>query len=201
MSLLNTLCKIGLLALLTSIAHADGHLFGKKHFGDYALDKTHAYIAFTYSHQGYSKPVLHFRAMDAALTLPSDDFSQAEVEVTIQASSIDSGVDKFNSHLVGEDFFKVARYPEIRFRSTSIEPGEGKNFIINGELTIKGITRPVKLDALLNKAGSDFQLRIPRIGFSANTVIKRSLWNLGKYVPIVGDEVTVTLEVEFLKQS
>ena len=168
--------------------------------GTYSLEKTHAYIALSYSHQGYSRPVLHFRVMDAALELASD-VTASTVEVSIDPASIDSGVDEFDDHLRGDKFFDVANHPEAGFSSTSIVANDDGSYTLNGDLTAKGITKPVSLAVTFNKGGTHFQLKKPQLGFSASGVISRSDWDLGYAVPIVGDEVTLTIEVEFLGEN
>ena len=168
--------------------------------GTYQLEKTHAYVAMSYSHQGYSRPLLHFRGLDATLEL-NEDVTSSTVVVSIDPASIDSGVDEFDGHLRGDNFFDVENFPEAGFSSTSIVANDDGTYTLNGELTAKGITKPVSLDVTFNKGGSHFQLKTPQLGFSASGVISRSEWDLGYAVPIVGDEVTLTIEVEFLGEA
>ncbi len=168
--------------------------------GAYTLEKTHAYVALSYSHQGYSRPVLHFRGLDASIDLKAD-VTASTVSVSIDPASIDSGVDEFDMHLRGDKFFDVEKFPEAGFRSSSVVANDDGTYTLNGDLTVKGITKPVSLAVTFNKGGSHFQLKKPQLGFSASGVISRSDWDLGYAVPIVGDEVTLTIEVEFLGES
>ena len=165
--------------------------------GDYVMDKTHGYVMFTYLHQGYSKPILRFNDVDAVLTYDAEDVSNSTVTVDIDPASIDSGVAKFDEHLVGEDMFDVATFPEIKFTTTSfkrVTPSTGK---LVGDLTMKGVTKPVTLDVDFNAAGINRWSKQPMMGFSARADILRSDWNLGYAVPAVSDEVEIILEVEF----
>ena len=169
--------------------------------GTYGLDKTHAYITLTYSHLGFSNPHVGFNDFDVALELDAEAPENSEVSVTIQAASIDSRVDEFDEHLVGERFFDVANHPTITFVSTGIEMTSDATANITGDLTIKGITKPVVLEATLNKAAMHPMLKAPTLGLSAIANLKRSDWDLGYAVPMVSDEVQLYLTVELPKQQ
>ncbi len=189
-------------AAVTAVATAmDGAPdLGDTPAGAYAVEKTHAYITFFYDHQGYSKPYLRFRSFDATLNLDPADMSKSSVNVTIDINSIDSGVDIFDEHLRGDGFFDVANHPEGTFVSTSFKPNADGGEL-TGDLTLKGITKPVTMDVKFNKAGLNFRSKVPQVGFSAKTKIMRSDWDLGKYAPNVGDEVTLIIEAEFQKSE
>jgi len=169
--------------------------------GVYKSEATHAYITFQYLHQGYARPTLRWNEFDATVNLDPSSPTDSTLSVTIDAASIDSGVTKFDEHLVSGDFFDVANHPEITFSSTSLNQiavGTGK---VMGELTMKGITKPVELDVVLNKVGENFRSKKPMLGISAKTQIKRSEWDLGQYTPLVGDDVDISIEVEFIKEE
>ncbi|MEM6640932.1 MAG: YceI family protein [Pseudomonadota bacterium] len=183
------------LALAVSATALD---LGDTPAGNYEVEKTHAYITFFYDHQGYSKPYLRFRSFDGTLALDPSDLAASRVNVTIQTSSIDSGVDIFDDHLRGSGFFDVENHPEATFSTTAFSPSDDGG-TLTGDLTLKGITKPVTLDVTFNKAGKNFRSKVPQVGFSAKGVIKRSDWDLGKYAPAVGDEVTLLIEAEFQK--
>lgn len=164
--------------------------------GKYTLDKTHGYVTFSYSHQGYSRPWLRFRSLDATLKLNEKDIQQSTLKVSIDPSSIDSGVDIFDDHLLGKNHFDVKNHSSITFEATKIEVNES-NVAITGDLTVKGNTAPVTLQGSFNRGGLHFQSKKPVLGFSATTQLKRSEWGLGYAVPFVGDMVDVVIEVEF----
>ncbi|MEM1262036.1 MAG: YceI family protein [Pseudomonadota bacterium] len=167
--------------------------------GEYTLDKTHAYITFSYNHLGFSKPHVGFDAFDATLTLDADDPEKSAVSVVIDATSVNSRVATFDEHLNGDDFFATAGNPTITFTSTEIEATGDDTYDITGDLTIKGITQAVTLAATINKAANHPMRRVPWIGMSASTTLLRSDWDLGRYAPNVGDEVSIDIEVEFAK--
>jgi len=169
--------------------------------GDYDLDKTHGYITYTYSHMGYSTPHVGFRSFDVALSLDNENTANSAVDVTIDATSIDSRVDAFNGHLNGPNFFDTANHPTITFKSTSFEAGEEDKFSIVGDLTIKGVTKAVTLDATLVKAANHPMRKTPTIGVTAQATVSRSEWGLSRAVPNVGDEITILISVELRKSQ
>ena len=165
--------------------------------GDYVMDKSHAYITFSYSHLGFSRPQVGFDSFDVSLTLDSDNVANSDVGVTIDAASINSRVDEFNGHLRSADFFNTDEHPEITFRSTSIVATGDDTYDITGDLTIKGITKPVTLATTINKAANHPMSQAPTIGISGETTVNRSEFDLGRFVPNVGDEVTIQVTAEF----
>ena len=166
--------------------------------GTYSVDPQHGYILFSYSHFGLSNPQVGFNKFDATLDLDADNPEDSEINVTIDVNSIDSRVPVFNDHLRGDDFFQAEQYPNISFVATSIESKGDSNYTLTGDLTMKGVTKPITLDASIVATMHPFR-EIPVVGVSASGQLKRSEWDLGKYAPSVSDEVTLSIEVEMLK--
>jgi polyisoprenoid-binding protein YceI len=164
--------------------------------GEYGLDDHHGYITFTYSHIGFSTPLVGFREFDANLTLDSENPANSSIQVVIDTTSIDSRVDEFDDHLRSGDFFDTDNHPNATFESTNIQQNADGTFAVTGDLTIKGITKSVTLDATLNKAAMHPMNKQPTVGFSAETQVLRSEFGLGRAVPAVGDEVTIYITVE-----
>ncbi len=175
-------------------------IFGPVTSGTYSLDKGHGYITMTYDHQGYSKPYIRFVGFDAELNLNVESPLESSVTVDIDPATIDTGVPAFDDHLKSADIFDVATHSEISFVSTKLEMTGDKTGKMTGDLTMKGITKPVTLDVVLNKA--DFYKRgnTNKIGFSAKASLMRSEWDLGFAVPFVGDQVDLIIETEFLQK-
>lgn len=166
--------------------------------GTYTSESTHAYIAFSYSHQGYSNPILRWGKFDGTLELDSENPENSSLEVSIPTASIDSGVPKFDEHLVSADFFDAENHPTITFKSTDMDQivtGKGR---VTGDLTIKGVTKPITLDVKLNKVGKHFRSGKDMFGISATGNLKRSEHGVDKYAPM-GDDVQLMIEVEFQK--
>ena len=164
--------------------------------GDYALDKTHAYITFSYDHLGFSSPHVGFDSFDTTLSFDAENPEASQLNVTIDAGSINSRVADFDDHLNGDKFFDTTAHPSITFVSTGISSTGDGTYDVTGDLTIKGITKPVTLAATINKAANHPMRKVPTIGISAETQVARSDWDLGLYAPNVGDEVTISIEVE-----
>ncbi len=170
--------------------------------GEYGLDKTHGYITFSYSHLGFSNPHVGFDNFEVSLSADATSPEQSSVSVLIDAASVESRVDVFNEHLNGENFFDTANHPEISFASTGVTATGENTFDIAGDLTIKGITKPVTLNATINKAADHPFLGAPTIGVTAAAQVLRSAWGLDRAVPMVSDEISILIDVELpMKQG
>jgi polyisoprenoid-binding protein YceI len=169
--------------------------------GTYTDENGHAYIQFSYDHQGYSRPVLRWSEFDATVTFDPAAPENSTLNVTIPAASIDSMVPAFDAHLKSEDFFEVETYPTISFVSTSLDINPDGTGTITGDLTIKDITRPITFNGKINKVGKNFRSGVDMFGISGTGMLKRSDYGVGKYAPNVGDDVQLVMEVEFQKSE
>ena len=184
-----TLLTAALLGL-SSFAFADPVTF--------ELDPAHTNVVASWSHLGFSNPAAHFGDVDGTLVYDADNVGASSVTVTLPLSGLDGHVDAFNEHLRSADLFDAAKYPEITFTSTGVEAaGEGK-LKITGDLTIKGITKSVVLDATLNGRGEHPMAGREAIGFDATTTVSRTDFGLGYAVPAVSDEVVLRITTEGL---
>lgn len=165
--------------------------------GSYSVDPTHGYINLGYSHLGFSRPTIRVTGFQADLTFDADKVENSKVNVSMEANSLDSGVEEFDGHLYGDKWFDVAKFPSITFVSTGVKDNGDGALAITGDLTIKGVTKPVTMDAKLNKAGVNPIKKIAALGFSATAAIKRSEWGLGEFAPMVSDAVEISIETEF----
>jgi polyisoprenoid-binding protein YceI len=166
--------------------------------GVYKSDAAHAYITFSYDHQGYSRPWLRWRSWSGDLNWNPSAPDQSSITAVIDATSIDSGVDEFDDHLKSADFFDVAAHPQITFSSTSVAIDGATTAKVVGDLTVKGVTKPVTLDVTINRAADDDFAKGYKLGFSGKTAIKRSDFGVDKYTPFVGDDVEIVIEAEFV---
>jgi len=166
--------------------------------GDYAVDPTHAYINFQYTHLGLSKPTLSFDDFDIDLKLDNADPTKSTVSVSIDPASVVAGSEIWKDHLTGDDFFAVASNPAITFASTAIEAAGDDAYTITGDLTIKGTTKPVTLDVVINGAMNHPMSGKPVVGMSATGQLLRSDFGLGKFAPNVSDEVELSISSELL---
>lgn len=162
----------------------------------YKLDPTHTMVLAQWSHFGFSNPFANFGDVQGTLVYDAENVGNSSVQVTLPLSGLEAFTPKFNDHLRSADFFDAANFPEATFKSTKVEAaGEGK-LKVTGELTIKDVTRPVVLDATLNKAAPHPMSKAPTIGFDATTTISRTEFGVGAYVPNVGDAVTLRITTE-----
>lgn len=174
--------------------------------GHYVLDKTHASVVAKLKHMGFSNYQFRFTKIDADFTYDPKAPQASKINVTIDPASIDTstGADafglKFNKELAGDGWLETAKYPTATFVSTAVNVGDGQHGTVTGDLTLHGVTKPVTLDVTFNGVGSGMMPTQVRTGFSATTTIKRSDFGVSKYVPLVGDEVTLNIEVEFEKK-
>ena len=170
----------------------------------YVMDNNHTQVEFSWNHFGFSNPVANFDNIEGSINYDADDITKSSVEVTIATSSINSHVKDFNEHLASADFFDVAKYPSSTFKSTSVKKGAADNkLLVSGDLTIHGVTKPVTIDATLNRAAPHPMSKQPTVGFDGVLFIKRSDFGIGKYVPHVSDEVRIriTTEASVAKQT
>ncbi len=164
----------------------------------YALDETHSYPRFSYSHFGYTTQLSRFNKTSGKIVLDKAA-KTASVDIVIDTTSVDSGYPVFNGHLQGEDFFDTAKYPTATFKSTKVVFDGDKPASVEGNLTIKGITKPVTLTVTSFQAMPHPMMKKDALGANAFTVIKRSEFNAGKYAPYVGYYVRIDIAVEAIK--
>ncbi len=162
----------------------------------YKLDPAHTDVIATWSHFGFSNPSAHFGDADGSVTYDAANVSKSSVEVTLPLSGLEAFTAKFNTHLNSADFFDSAKFPSATFKSTKVEAAGKDKLKVTGDLTIKGITKPVVLSVTLNKAAEHPMKKTPSIGFDATATVKRSDFGVGAYAPMVSDEVKLHITTE-----
>jgi len=165
----------------------------------FVLDGTHSFPRFSYSHFGYSTQLSRFNKTTGKIVLDKEA-KTGSVDVTIDTKSVDTGYDVFNGHIQGEDFFNTEKYPTATFKSTKVNFDGDKPSTVEGNLTIKGVTKPVTLALNSFQLMPHPMLKKDAIGANATTKISRTEFNAGKYAPYVGDEVTIDIAVEAIKE-
>ena len=164
----------------------------------YTIDGTHTFPNFSYSHFGLTTQISKFDKTTGTVTLDKAARAGA-VDIVIDMTSVNTGYGTFDEHIQGEDFLDTAKYPTATFKSTKVSFDGDKPATIEGELTIKGVTKPVTLKVNHFATMPHPMLKKDAIGANASTVIKRSEFNAGKYAPNVGDEVTITVSLEAIQ--
>lgn len=167
--------------------------------GTYTIEPSHSEVGFTVRHAGISKVRGQFTDFAGELTV-SENFPESSARVTIKSASVDTKDANRDNHLRSADFWDAENNPEWTFVSTSVD-GDPAEFVLHGDLTINGTTRPVDLSVEYNGAATD-PFNQARIGFSASTTISRKefglTWNAALETGgvLVSDKVTIVIEVE-----
>ncbi len=165
----------------------------------FAVDSTHTFPRFSYSHLGYSIQMSRFDKVTGTVTLDKAARTAA-VDIVIDTKSVNTGSATFNEHIQGEDFLDTAKHPTATFKSTKVNFEGDKPVSIDGNLTLKGITKPVTLTVTSFHAMPHPMMKKDAIGANATTKVKRTAFNMGKNAPYVGDEVTIDIAFEAVKQ-
>lgn len=171
------------------------------------IDQLHSSANFSVKHMMISKVHGGFLKFTSVLRLDREHLDQSSVEAIIDATSIDTRESKRDEHLKSPDFFDVVKHPTITFKSKHIEAKGEEQFTVTGDLTIRGVTREVFLDV----ESSSTEMKDPygnlKLGASASTKIKRKdfglTWNAALEAGgvLVGDDITITLDLQFIKKS
>jgi polyisoprenoid-binding protein YceI len=165
----------------------------------YGVDGTHTFPRFSYSHFGYSTQLSSFSKTTGKVVFDAEA-KKGSVDIVIDMKSVSTGFTDFNEHIQGEDFLDTAKFPQATFKSTKVVFEGDKPHTIEGQLTIKGVTKPVTLTVTSFQAMPHPMLKKLAIGANAFTVIKRSEFNAGKYAPYVGDDVRIDIAIEAMAQ-
>ena len=162
----------------------------------YTLDPHHTMVLFSWSHFGFSHPTAELGLGQGTLVFDPQHPEQAKVDVTLPMSGLDTHVPALDEHLAKPDFFDAAKYPLVTYKSTRVESLGKDHFRITGDLTVHGVTRPVVLDATLNRIGKHPMGGKQTIGFDATGTLKRSDFGVSAYVPNVSDEIQLHITTE-----
>jgi polyisoprenoid-binding protein YceI len=164
-------------------------------------EKGHSEITFVINHLGISQVSGTLDDFDVTINSSKEDFSDAVVELKANAASINTRLDARDKHLKNADFFDVEKFPEITFKSTKISPNGKNKYILQGNLTIKGITKSTSLDLTYNGTVKNPMNQAPNAGFTLHGTIKRSDFSVGNKFPepMLSDEVRITASGEFAK--
>lgn len=164
----------------------------------FTIDPSHTYPYFEYNHFGYSNQRHRFEKTSGSIVLDRSA-KTGSVDVSIDAESVATGSRLFDRIIQGPDFFDTANHPTITFKSSSVKFDGDKPVAIEGTLTIKGVTKPVSLTVTHFHSMPHPMLKKDALGANAVARIRRSEFNMGKYVPDVSDEVTLAIAVEAIK--
>jgi polyisoprenoid-binding protein YceI len=165
--------------------------------GTYVLDPAHGKITWSVSHLGFSTYTGQFAGVTATMELDPSSPETSALEAEIDVNSVGTLNAALDNHLMTQDFFDVGNFPAASFTATSIELTDADSAIVAGELTLRGVTRPVSFTADFNKAGVNPLDNKFSLGFDGYATIQRSEFGVSYGVPMISDEVQLHLEAEF----
>ena len=170
----------------------------------WSVDNSHSNVKFSITHLVVSEVEGSFKTYGGKVTAPSDDFQNADIQFSVDVASINTDDANRDGHLKGEDFFNAEKYPKMTFKSTSFKKVNGKNYVLEGDLTIRDITKRVKFDVVHTGVVKD-PYGNTKAGFKAKTQIKRFDYGLKWSAAVetgglvVSNEVDITLNIELKK--
>jgi polyisoprenoid-binding protein YceI len=167
--------------------------------GTYALDPNHTQVLYTYKHLGLTDNMGLLSGATGTLTFEPKAPSNAKLSVDVPVNTIHTTIAKLDEELVSAMFFDAAKFPTAHFESTSVS-AKGDSATIQGNLTIHGVTKPATFHATFAAAGANPMSKKESIGFHATASVKRSDFGLGLAVPMVADQVDLTITAAFEKQ-
>lgn len=165
----------------------------------YLIDSKHTKPRFSYNHFGYSTQLSRFDKVTGKITIDKEA-KKGTIDVVIETQSVNTGYELFNEHIQGEDFLATAKFPTATFKSTKVNFDGDKVTSVDGQLTLKGITKLVTLKVTLFLCMPHPMAKKDACGANATTEVKRSDFNMGKNAPYVSDEVTIDIPIEAIKE-
>lgn len=164
----------------------------------YKIDPSHTFVLWHIDHLGFSTQTGKW-PVNGTLLLDEKDPQKSKVDVVINIADMITGNAELNKHLEGESFFDAKRYPTATFVSNKVEVTSKTTAKIQGVLTLRGVSKPVTLNATLIKIGKNPVTEKPSAGFNATTTIKRSDFGINAFLPMLGDSVKLDIDVEAQK--
>jgi polyisoprenoid-binding protein YceI len=165
----------------------------------YGVEANHTFPRFSYTHLGFTTQQSRFDKTTGTVVYDKEGRT-GSVNITIETNSVSTGSTLFNQHIQAEDFLDTAKYPTVTFKSTKVNFDGDKPVSIEGDLTMKGITKRVTLTVTRFLAAPHPIQKKDTIGADAYTIVKRTDFNMGKYAPAVSDEVRIDIAIEALNQ-
>ena len=163
----------------------------------YVMDKSHAHVTFSVDHLGFSSVHGQFRTFDATIEFDPGNVEATRVDFTIDATSVDTFWEARDKHIRSKDFFDTENHPNITFTTTSVTPTGAESADVIGDLTMRGVTKSVTLQAKLNKLGpSPFNPAKTIAGFTVEGEIDRTEFGISYAAPAVSAIVPIRIELE-----
>lgn len=169
--------------------------------GTYAVDPGHTQVGWKISHLGFSNYYGGFSDVSGSLTLDPKNSAQSKLSIRIPISSVSTTSAKLTGELRSEQWLDGDKFPEVTFVSTKVEPQGKDKAKVLGNLTLHGVTKPVALDVTLVGAGANPMNKKYTVGFDATGTIKRSDFGVKTYLPLIGDDLHLTIAGAFERQD
>ena len=169
--------------------------------GTYAVDPGHTQVGWRVSHMGFSNYAGGFSDVSGTLELQPKNPAAAKLSVKIPVASVTTTSAKLTDELKGDQWLDAAKFPDMTFVSTKVAPAGKDHAKVTGDLTLHGVTKPVMLDVTLVGAGVNPLSKKYTVGFEATGTLKRSEFGVKTYVPLIGDELHLTIAGAFEKQD
>ncbi|HEY2401352.1 MAG TPA: YceI family protein [Steroidobacteraceae bacterium] len=167
----------------------------------WTIEPAHTHISFSVRHLGLTRTPGIFRHFDAQLAFDEQRIEASSVSFEIEAASIDTAFDVRDEHLRGADWLDVHTHPKIVFVSRTVRPAEGRQYVIDGDLTIRGVTLPASFETtLIDRAVNPWTLG-PVVGFEATADISRSAYGMGAIPHALSDSVCLKIATEVARQA
>jgi polyisoprenoid-binding protein YceI len=167
----------------------------------YIYDPAHTQIMFSISHLGFSFPHGRFNKFSGSFTFDQENPEVSQAEITIDVDGLDMASAEWDKHLKSPDFFNAEKFPTMTFKSTKVVKTGDKTSDLTGDFTLLGVTRPVTLQVTFNKADTFPMNKNYVAGFSLSGALKRSDFNMTHALPMVGDDVSLIIQVEGIRQD
>ena len=184
-----------------ALAQVASHEPSQVQAGTYAVDPAHTQVGFGVSHMGFTTYYGHFADASGTLELTPKNPAGSRLTVSVPTASVATTSDKLDGELKGDQWFDAAKYPMITFASTQIVPSGHGEAKVTGNLTMHGVTKPVTFDAKFVGAGTNPLDKKYTVGFAITGLVSRSEFGVKTYVPLIGDEVAITISGAFEKQG
>jgi polyisoprenoid-binding protein YceI len=162
----------------------------------YKLEPSHTSVTFSYSHFGLTHPTGKIMGASGSMVFDADHPADSTVDVSLDMTSLTTGLTLFDKQLQGADYFDVAHFPSASFKSTAVTVTGDNTADVTGDLTLHGVTKSVVLSVTFNKQAFNPALFKTGVGFSAITRISRKAFGVEKYEPFVGDDIDLHIEAE-----
>jgi len=188
------------ITILASVAAALMFSFTSVAQGNYTMDKAHSSVGFTITHLSISDIDGSFKTFDSKFTSSKEDFSDATFDFTADVNSINTDNEKRDGHLKSADFFDVAKFSTLTFKSKTVKKVTGNKYTIIGDMTMHGVTKTVSFEAMI-RSGVNPMSKKTVVGVKVNGTVNRSMFGVGANMPgtMLSEDVVVRGSAEFSK--